>query len=429
MSKSSAPSIILTGRSTASYRAWHTQLKELATESGVHFHLGFDSRHRPRMPVLSAATEDRVRNRLELNERERKEYDDHTKRVQLYQKDTALALKLLKSTVDEEVLELIRSNIDNYTKPSSTKLIQILAYLHDRLGGKHSSIQDERSNRDLEAIPDFTSEAIFSKAMRTLDELNLERENWGANYAWTDSALTLWFKKRIVLTSMDTFQLGLSSRLTFAQIKKKTRHLFRSISETESVKVSRLTETRKTTELVTIDNYAGVATGLKSLNAPSTFNNQAPGYGDEVVCFGCGGRGHTKISCPNPVLSPAEGGRKKSDRRCYGCGKTDHLLPDCPDSNPKIMSPVHPALATTLRPSTRDMSRKRPNPFVKVQGSDGNFKLWRKDRLPTVQLAFQQYEEQLQQANAAEFSEEFDDMEMFFAPNGMDIERIGGAEN
>jgi len=183
--------IILTMKSEASYYSWNKQLKELATEAGVHFHLGFDPRNRPHTPKLFADTKRRLRDNMELNERERKEVDDHMKRSQAYQKDTALGLKLIKSTVDGDVLDYIKANISDYTKPSTTKLLEILKLLHDDLGGVHSDIQDERSTKDLAAIPDFTSQASFSKAMMKLEELKQERESWGANFAWSNSFLIL----------------------------------------------------------------------------------------------------------------------------------------------------------------------------------------------------------------------------------------------
>jgi len=112
--------IILTMKSEASYYAWNYQLKELATEAG------FDPRNRPHMPKLFADTKNKLRDNRELNERERKEVDDHMKRSQTYQKDTAIGLKLIKSTVDGDVLDYIKANISDYTKPSTTKLLEIL---------------------------------------------------------------------------------------------------------------------------------------------------------------------------------------------------------------------------------------------------------------------------------------------------------------
>ena len=61
-----------------------------------------------------------------------------------------------------------------------------------------------------------------------------------------------------------------------------------------------------------------------------------------------------------------------------------------------------------------------------MRGSDGNIKTWRKDRLDTVQLAFQSYEEQ---ANAAYTEDDYEAIEMLIAPEGMNIDSIEGAEN
>jgi hypothetical protein len=405
--------IILTMKSEASYYSWNKQLQELATESGVHFHLGFDSRNRPRMPKLFADTKKRIRENLELNERERKEFDDHMRRSQAYQKDTALGLKLIKSTVDADVLDHIKANISNYTKPSTTKLLEILKLLHDDLGGVHSDIQDERSTKDLAAIPDFTSQATFSKAMMKLEELKRERESWGANFAWSNSFLILWFKKRLVLENMTTFLYSLTSALTFAEIKSKTVEYFKAVSSRDVMQASRLKETANSI----IDNYAGVVTIGRT-------------FGDDAVCYGCGGKGHTKRDCPNPVLSPLEG----KARKCYKCGGTDHLISACPlmrkqqhDQRYVQTDKVSrsPSIAAGENVNKRDFGKKRPNPYVKVQGTDGNTKIFRKDLVPKVRAAFQEYNE----ANVADYDDDYAEMETITAPEGMEIEFIDGAED
>lgn len=406
--------IILTMKSEASYYSWNKQLQELATEAGVHFHLGFDSRNRPHMPKLFADTSRRLQLQLELNERERKEVDDHMKRCQAYQKDTALGLKLIKSTVDGDVLDHIKANISNYTKPSTSKLLEILKLLHDDLGGVHSDIQDERSTKDLAAIPDFTSQAAFSKAMMKLEELKRERESWGANFAWSNSFLILWFKKRLVLENMTTFLYSLTSALTFAEIKSKTAEYFKAMSGRDVMQASRLKETA-TAENSIIDNYAGVVTIGRT-------------FGDDAVCYGCGGKGHTKRDCPNPVLSPLEGKRK-----CYKCNGTDHLISACPLMGKQQHDQrfVHtnkvsrsPSIAAGENVNKRDFSKKRPNPYVKVQGTDGNTKIFRKDLMPMVQAAFQEYNE----ANVADSDDVYAEMETLIAPEGMEIEFLDGAE-
>ena len=99
------------------------------------------------MPKIYADTANRIRAGQALNERERKEASDHSKSLEIYRKDTALGLKLLKSTVDEEVFLQTKTNVPNYSNPSTSKLKDILKFLHDELGGVHSDIQDERSNR------------------------------------------------------------------------------------------------------------------------------------------------------------------------------------------------------------------------------------------------------------------------------------------
>ena len=290
------PPIVLTLTSSASYYAWNKQLQELATDAGVHLHLGFQPNDRPRMPKMYADTANKISNGQALNERERKEASDHSKSLQIYQKDTALGLKLLKSTVDEEVFQQIKTNIPNYSKPSTSKLKDILKFLHDELGGVHSDIQDERSNRDLEAIPNFTSRAIFSSAMSKLDDLKEERAKWGLIYAWRDTALILWFKKRLVLEKMSSFLYNLDPGLTFDNIRATTTTYFKTMATSDLMKASRLTET-KNTEIVVTDAYAGAAYAISP-------QNRTTGYGGDVECFGCGGKGHTQRECPNPVLSP-----------------------------------------------------------------------------------------------------------------------------
>ena len=76
------PPIVLTLTSSASYYAWNKQLRELATDAGVHLHLGFQPNDRPRMPKMYADTATKIRTGQALNERERKEASDHSKSLQ-----------------------------------------------------------------------------------------------------------------------------------------------------------------------------------------------------------------------------------------------------------------------------------------------------------------------------------------------------------
>jgi len=71
------------------------------------------------------------------------------------------------------------------------------------------------------------------------------------------------------------------------------------------------------------------------------------------------------------------------------------------------------------------LAKKRPNPYVKVQGTDGNTKIFRKDLVPKVRAAFQEYNE----ANVADYDDDYAEMETITAPEGMEIEFIDGAED
>ena len=151
------PPIVLTLTSSASYYPWNKQLQELATDAGVHLHLGFQPNDRPRMPKLYADTANKISTGQALNERERKEASDHSKSLQIYQKDTALGLKLLKSTVDEEVFQQIKTNI-----PNRLGLGLGLAMETSRRGAKIVSIQcswlsNPTKSKPMRRIPRMTT--------------------------------------------------------------------------------------------------------------------------------------------------------------------------------------------------------------------------------------------------------------------------------
>ena len=84
-----------------------------------------------------------------------------------------------------------------------------------------------------------------------------------------------------------------------------------------------------------------------------------------------------------------------------------------------------PSIAAGENVNKRDFGKKRPNPYVKVQGTDGNTKIFRKDLMPMVQAAFQEYSE----ANVACYDDDFAEMETITAPEGMAIEFLDGAED
>jgi hypothetical protein len=185
---------------------------------------------------------------------------------------------------------------------------------------------------------------------------------------------------------MDSFLYSLTSALTFAQIKSKTVEYFKTMSKAELMRASRLSET-KTAENPSIDHYAGAATEFPSPSLSAVGSSKyTTGYKDDVLCFGCGGRGHIQKDCPNPVLQTAEGGKFKMDRKCYKCGESGHLMQDCPQSarNSRHVHTGEPSRSTN--PAT-EIGKKRPNPYVQVRGYDGNLKTFRTDRTQTVQLA------------------------------------------